>query len=319
MNKLLETTLKSGRKVSRHLHLQKTYKLSYDLNKQAVSDCIRNLLLSDKPCMVARLGAIELNYLANYFGVMSKDFILTKLYKYLTGHLEEFWWSAERRREMCISAGFFPPDKDKLLKFAELMLACLPQVDILGSWLPEEHYFVKELHNAKKVPLIDLEPYYHAEPWTAALRGKKVLVIHPFSVTIENQYKKREKLFMNPDVLPEFHLETIKAVQSIVGTPTKYKDWFEALDDMKRQISAKDFDVAILGCGAYGFPLAAYIKELGKKAIHLGGCTQLLFGIKGLRFDHYSYINLLYNEHWVRPSTEETPPHCEIMEGGAYW
>ena len=26
-----------------------------------------------------------------------------------------------------------------------------------------------------------------------------------------------------------------------------------------------------LGCGAYGFPLAAHVKRMGKKAIHMGG------------------------------------------------
>ncbi|GBR75508.1 hypothetical protein NO2_0176 [Candidatus Termititenax persephonae] len=319
MNKLLETSLELSRKVCRRLHLQKTYKLSYDLSGQVVSDYLRDLLTADKPCMIARLGATELNYLANYLSVRDKRNILVKLYKYLTNQMEEFWWSAERRRKMSLWSGFFPSDQDKLSKFAELMLASLPQIDMLGSWLPEERYFAKELRGAKKVPLIDLEPYYHAEPWTIALRGKKVLVVHPFSATIESQYQKREKLFMNPDVLPEFHLETIQAVQSIAGTQTKYTDWFAALDDMKKQIALKDFDVAILGCGAYGFPLAAYIKGLGKKAVHLGGCSQLLFGIKGKRFDPYLYINLLYNKHWVRPSAEETPPRAEIVEGGCYW
>ena len=50
------------------------------------------------------------------------------------------------------------------------------------------------------------------------LRGKKVLVIHPFAETIQHQYEqKRTLLFKNPDVLPEFQLETIKAVQSLGG------------------------------------------------------------------------------------------------------
>ena len=42
-----------------------------------------------------------------------------------------------------------------------------------------------------------------------------------------------------------------------------------------------DFDVALIGCGAYGFPLAAKLKTAGKQAIHLGGVLQALFGIKG--------------------------------------
>lgn len=73
-----------------------------------------------------------------------------------------------------------------------------------------------------------------------------------------------------------------KSVQSIAGQKTPYKDWFEALEKMKNDIAKIDFDVAIIGCGAYGLPLAGYIKEeLHKKSIHIGGGTQLLFGIKG--------------------------------------
>ncbi|WP_274095727.1 hypothetical protein [Riemerella anatipestifer] len=40
--------------------------------------------------------------------------------------------------------------------------------------------------------------------------------------------------------------------------------WFDALEDMKNKIDLVDFDVAIIGCGAYGLPLASYIKNKGK-------------------------------------------------------
>ena len=42
----------------------------------------------------------------------------------------------------------------------------------------------------------------------------------------------------------------------------------------------KNFDIALIGCGAYGFPLAAFVKGIGKKAVHIGGPLQLFFGIK---------------------------------------
>jgi len=37
---------------------------------------------------------------------------------------------------------------------------------------------------------------------------------------------------------------------------------------MKVEIRKKDFDIAIIGAGSYRFPLAAFIKEIGKQAIH---------------------------------------------------
>ena len=40
---------------------------------------------------------------------------------------------------------------------------------------------------------------------------------------------------------------------------------------MKAEINKSNYDICILGCGAYGFPLAAHVKRMGKKAIHMGG------------------------------------------------
>lgn len=70
-------------------------------------------------------------------------------------------------------------------------------------------------------------------------------------------------------------------------------------------------------------PLAGYIKEeLHKKAIHLGGGTQLLFGIKGRRWQ-VDYKNScyrdLFNEYWVSPDESERPQNFNKIEGGCYW
>ena len=81
------------------------------------------------------------------------------------------------------------------------------------------------------------------------------------------------------------------------------------------------FDVALIGCGAYGLPLACKLKCAGKQAIHIGGATQILFGIIGRRWEQNSKeVSDLFNEHWVRPSSEETPENKARNEfGGAYW
>lgn len=113
---------------------------------------------------------------------------------------------------------------------------------------------------------------------------EKVLVVHPFVDSIKSQYENnRERLFDDPDVLPRFkELILVRAVQSIVGTRTDYVDWFEALKHMEDEISQLDFDIALIGCGAYGMALAAHVKRMGKQAVHLAGWTQMLFGIYGI-------------------------------------
>jgi hypothetical protein len=162
------------------------------------------------------------------------------------------------------------------------------------------------------------EQLYLAEfPWTKALEGKKILIIHPFASTIQEQYKKREYIWKNRETLPNFDLQTIQAIQSLGGNNPNFPSWFDALEYMKSEIEKTDFEICLLGCGAYGFPLAAHVKRLGKKAVHIGGALQLLFGIKGKRWDK-DFANI-YNEYWVRPNESEKPQNADSVEGGCYW
>ena len=145
------------------------------------------------------------------------------------------------------------------------------------------------------------------------------MVIHPFEESIRKQYLKRELLFSGTEVFPEFEIKTIKAVQSAAGNSVEFKSWVEAFDAMKAQMDQIDFDIALIGAGAYGLPLAAHAKTLGKQAVHMGGALQILFGIKGGRWDENPEINCFYNEHWTRPLPEETPAQSGQVEEGCYW
>ena len=80
-----------------------------------------------------------------------------------------------------------------------------------------------------------------------------------------------------------------------------------------------DFDVALIGCGAYGFQLACRIKQMGKIAIHMGGSLQTLFGITGKRWENNKYMQSLLNDYWVYPKESDRPKGLEKVEGGCYW
>lgn len=287
-------------------------------NKEYANNLIFDLLSSNEPCMISRVGSTEMLCVKNYLGVENKRH--RSLSGYIKGDVAPWWWEKSTIAQMKNWSGFFPADVCKLQQFSKLMLQDIQEVDLLGSWLHDEKTLETELMGAKRVVLEDLEPFFSSNPWTKALAGKKVLVVHPFSEDIEDQYKKRELLFEN-NLLPAFDLKTIKAVQSIAGEKTQFNDWFEALESMKSQIDNTDYDVCIIGCGAYGLPLAAHVKRMGKKAVHLGGVTQLLFGIKGSRWEEYivwPYMNL-FNKHWIRPGESAKPKGAEKVEGGCYW
>jgi len=255
-----------------------------DYEGATANGLIKSFIISDKPCMIARLGRNEMAVMLTYLSTIDNESCFSKILKYIKNENHALWyWDNQTKSNILNNAGFFPSDETHLVKFSEMMLANIQDIDILGSWLRGEVTLSKFLNRTKKVHLKDLEPYYHKDPWSELLRGKKVLVVHPFTELIKKQYLKRKLLFKDHRVLPEFDLLTIKAVQSIAGTKVNFLTWFDALNWMCGEISKKDFDIAIIGAGAYGLPLASYVKSIGKKGIHLGGATQILFGIKGKR------------------------------------
>lgn len=279
-------------------------------------EAIYELLLSSKPCMIARFGSVELQALVDYLYPPT----MKNAFQFVKGEIPSWGYAPSTRRTMHINAGFFPPTSAMLDCFGKLMLECVPLVDMLGSWRREEAVVVPYMPQAKRVPLYALEPYYFDNPWTPALEGKKVLVVHPFEDTIRKQHERYELLFADKRLTPKYELQTLKAVQSIAGNkPAEFDDWFQALDWMKSEIDKRDFDIAIIGCGAYGFPLAAHVKQVGKKAVHLGGAVQNLFGIWSNAIKNSPEMNKLRNEYWVKPSLEETPQGINVVENSRYW
>lgn len=271
----------------------------------ADTQTIKQLLESKKPCMISRFGSTELQTLCYV-----KFFPLSLLLKKRTFYNIQY------------ASGFFPVTYKNLKKFYAMYKQDVKDLDLLVSWRIEELLFRGWLRKKDYVRKSTLDNFYqHEHPWTSALKGKKVLVVHPFAETIEEQYNKnRERLFANKEILPEFtSLETVKAVQSVAGNVVGYDSWFEALEWMKKEIDKKEFDVALLGCGAYAMPLAAHIKRNGKKAIHMGGILQFLFGIKGKRYIENAETAEYINEFFVSPSVADRPKLADKVEGGCYW
>ena len=272
---------------------------------QTGSDLIKAKLESPDPCMISRYGSVEIQALTYIKFFPFLFFLKKRVYHTISNN-----------------AGFFPVDYTSLKKFYTRFKTDATFIDILISWRVEEKFFNKWFPQSTKVAKSSLDRFYSTEiPWTSALKGKKVLVVHPFTESIESQYKeKRELLFENPLVLPEFaSLTTIKAVQSVGGTPVGFDTWFDALKYMEDEIDKVDYDVCILGCGAYGMPLAAHVKRMGKKAVHLGGITQILFGVKGRVYEESSMLGPYINEQFIYPNDNETIKNAKLVEGGCYW
>lgn len=326
MKPILNFTIRALRKFignKSHHHPLKYYGY-VDLHDQQANDYIYKFLTDGNSGgkMLSKFGTNELaNIVACHYELhtWSQEFIKDVIDYNASFDLHRVM------KALCSNAGFFPYDLKLGIKYYNRMLLDMPEIDILSSYIYEEKYIKPFLTGVKKRVNLNgfYAPFMWKNPWTKALKGKRVLVVHPFIESIRSQYENnRTKIWADPDVLPEFkELLTLKAVQSIADSKDQpYKDWFEALKYMEDEISKIDFDVAIIGCGAYGMCLAAHVKRMGKTAIHLAGWTQMLFGVYGNRWlkDQPEYAKFI-NKYWIRPNEYERPKGAEKVEGGCYW
>jgi hypothetical protein len=257
-----------------------------------------------KPFAAIRFGAVELSCLNNHE-------------KILLGFKKDYKQSVIS--SMKLNAGFYPCDKAHLDRFCEVYEKNIGMADVLAiSGLHMEDYFAE-----KFLPQADIITNWALEPllggWTPQLKGKKVLVVSPFAKEIVSQYARREKLFPGePNLLPEFELKVIQSPLTLGELQDfAFPTFFEALEDLEKKIKATDFDLALIGCGAYGTLLALYCKSLGKMALQSGGATQTLFGILGKRWEERPHVKKRINEYWIRP--ENKPRGYEKIDQGAYW
>jgi hypothetical protein len=237
---------------------------------------------------------------------------------------------------LCRNAGMFPPTQETATAMADLLLRSVMELTAVSPWWkPQEEFGLYSVFNrtATKIALQSLECFLSPNPhhwWTAQLPvGTRVLVISPFSSTIEQQVTKLDNIWRSRPGLWAQGLQ-FKCIpfplsfgtQSSEGQAsmlTKYGDSFGLLAAVQAQMDATEYDVAIVGVGIHSLPLVAHAKRQGKRAIHTGGGTQIYFGIRGGRWDTMAEFQPFFNEHWVRPSAEERPPGATAVEGGCYW
>ena len=273
------------------------------LSEEKAGLWIAEAIREQRPVLVGRLGSVEARLLAEAQRPGAAPFSRVSL------------------QEAHRNAGIFPVEPAALRAAALRLQSALERVDLLALWdSPHQAALVAGLEPMPhRCSLAALEPWWCAQPWSAALAGKRVLVVHPFARSIKQQWSRRQQLFANPAVLPDFELITLVPPQTLAGATQGYASWDQALDQLQRQVAALTFDVALLGCGAYGLPLAAAIAESGRVAVHVGGALQLLFGIRGRRWEASPRFELLMNSSWVRPSREETPAGADQVDGRCYW
>lgn len=287
-----------------------------------IYDSIYNAISKQKGLMIAKFGTYELNALILYLYKYT-DFKPIKRWKILKSTTDTLYLE-DCIRHLHLNAGVFPETLDSVKYMAERYLTDIKFIDILASYQLDERFLKGKMPKCTYVNLDGFfSPFMFDKPWTRILKDRKILIVHPFVESIRKQYEnKRTSLFDNPDVLPQFaSINYIRAVQSAAGNiPSGFKSWGEALSYMEHEMDQYNYDIALIGCGAYGLPLAAHAKRKGKIGIHLASMTQMLFGIYGKRWEETEPQYKKYiKDSWIRPDKSERPPLMNRIENGCYW
>ena len=136
----------------------------------------------------------------------------------------------------------------------------------------------------------------------AILPARRVLVVSPFSKSIEKNFTRRKHFFRDYDY-PEFHLLTYNTPITYKGLPDDYyphHDWFQTVHAIKSDVEKIDFDIALLACGSYAMPLGTHIAGVMKrKAMYVGGILQFYFGIMGRRYQNEFYTDQINAEYFI--------------------
>tara|TARA_A100000172_G_scaffold79262_2_gene65954 strand:+ start:819 stop:1643 length:825 start_codon:yes stop_codon:yes gene_type:complete len=219
-------------------------------------------------------------------------------------------------------SGLVPTNQETLKWFSEVFDKAVYDSDLLAKWsriIPALEEKMIEESGAYSTPLQHLEPYFHNDPWSNYLEGKKVLVFSPFAKSIENNYKNFDKIW-NGKIKSNFELKAITYPTSITITEdTAYGNYKEIYDKYIDIIQTEEFDVGIFGTGYTGLLFAAESKRQGKAGIHMGGSTQCLFGVLGNRWKANKDFDNIINEYWTPPTADETPQGVDKVEDACYW
>jgi hypothetical protein len=265
----------------------------------------------NEPYAFGKIGNCELMCIYNYFLYQHKG--------------QQVQWDPTITHEIYNNTGVYPQTEQARIEFINEIVNSLPNIDSLALWSMfnqdfESRFIKKYSPQCELIDLQCIEPFYSGSPWSEHLENKNVLVISPFTETIKQQYKKRNLIWKDPRVLPNFNLITLKHPHSPgIDKPSEYTSWLDMVRHFKAVMDTINYDVVLTGTGASSLPLIAHARSRGKKGVHLGGPLQLLFGIKGSRWDNGPIGNHLYNEHWIRPSIDEMPIKYKTIEGGCYW
>jgi len=146
------------------------------------------------------------------------------------------------------------------------------------------------------------------------IANKRVLIVNPMSSLMKQQYEVGNVQKLYPAFPSLISMDIYENPYTFFNNGPD-SSILETADKAYQEIQTKEFDVAIVSCGAYSSLIGHHISTvIGKEVITLGGDLQSIFGIKTGRNK-----NVSFNEHWISVPVHLKPVDYMKIEDGCYW
>lgn len=217
-------------------------------------------------------------------------------------------------------------------KYIEAVLAS----DMLQVVLPQCHHtatFEHQIGLPKNVPLFT---YWSDDMlnWLELLqsfarRRTPLFVVTPFNASVWRNIGSLDRIHPSHNLAGLNVVDVLRVPQTFTWAPETMgaaADWSSMLELLRNDgawMRLPHGTVVLLGCGAYGMPLALHAKQLRNlSSMYVGGLLQTLFGIRGGRWEGVNSTRPFINSHWTRPLASETPGSEEgrqSVDRSSYW
>ena len=269
----------------------------------------RDLLTSDTPSWIGRNGGSDTDFVEHWDG---KTFAHPNvdLMRRLNGYYDRSSSveNLHRFRQMYL-------DSSRATDLCTVHMS-----SIFGKSLDGEEYAVNKLKYVYGVDRIMCWRFienctYFLESFQEWGEGKKILVVSPFSRSINHQTSADRVGNLHK---PQFQFPNCTFVT--LDTPITYntnswecdsrrdteaENWFDTAEQIFEKIKAVAFDVAWLSCGSYAMYLGPRIKkELGKHSIYVGGMVNLFFNLYNFRYSSTGHDTAVINPSYQIESLE---------------
>jgi len=238
----------------------------------------------------------------------------------------------ERMRPFANNAGIYVRNQQEIMEYARKYQSAFEHCELYTGWephggyykhIPLSHDYITTTYANKQLvwaTALNIFYYIYTNPWTQALRGKRILIVSAFADSIIEKIPIREKIYDGVDLFPDCTFITICPPQTQgdyyngAGATEYFGDHLTKFTAELDKIRER-YDVALVSCGGYGNLVCNHIFESGKSAIYVGGVLQMYFGIMGSRWlkDEPDIVRLFLNEYWTRPKENERPSGYKLV------